>query len=116
MNGRSLDENHDLHLKGSAVARNTSFADVVAQRVETMLKTYAGECYVNRFHGIPWYSEILGESVLDIGYAKATLKDRIMGVPGVKEVVSIELAATRRVLSGSVRFRCTDGAEAKGTF
>ena len=116
MNGRALDETHDLCVKGTGVARNTQWSYVVAQRVETMLKTFMGEAYVNRFYGIPWYDEILGESVLDIDHAQAVLKEKIMEVFGVKDVVSHTLDTKGRVLSGTFQIRCTDNTVVEGSY
>lgn len=116
MKGRKLDGTNDICLSGNGVARTGTLSSTVAQRVSTMLKTFQGECYTDRYHGIPWYGGILGESVLDIGYAKAILKEKIMEVPGVKDVQDISVTVKGRVLSGAFSLVCSDGSSIKGAY
>jgi hypothetical protein len=116
MNGRTLDTSNDIFLEGTAIARNRSKSTTTAQRVRTMLRTFMGEAYADRFHGIPWFQEILGGDELNIPYARTVLKEKILETPGVKEVLNLSISLSGRALSGSFQIRCDDGSAQSGEF
>jgi hypothetical protein len=84
--------------------------DAPAQCITTRLELWLGEWFLNPPDGTPYATQILGkytEATRDL-----TIKARILGTPGVKEIVSYSMSLDRfsRKLTGSVTVDTIYGA------
>lgn len=93
----SLDDSHDLHLDAGGNLATVEDSAAIAQRVEQHLKFWRGEWFIDRRVGVPWIEYVFVRP-FDQGIAEAVLKDAVMGVPGVTEIVAfdVELQPERR--------------------
>jgi hypothetical protein len=115
MSGRRLNGQNDIWMENGRVARLGNREERVAQSVQTMLKTFEGEAFTDRGHGFPWYGAVLERNVLDLQYARTLLNEKILQVPGVAEVLSLEIDhVSGRRLAGSFRVRTLTGVEVGG--
>ena len=83
----------------------TDIAQAVAQRLHIMLKTFAGEWYLNTEHGIPYFQSILGKKVskaaIDLIFQQKILAEQ--GVQEILEFTSTLNASRQYVMSFRVR-------------
>lgn len=86
--GLALDANNDIFIEGVEF-RRTKDAAYVAQKVRSTLKTILGESDIDPNLGVPYFSEIFQRPV-DVAQAEALLKDAILGVEGVNELLTFE--------------------------
>ncbi len=115
MNERHLSSEGDIYLDPSGhVARISQFNLSVLQSVKTLLGTFTGECFVNRRVGVPWYDHILGSNIHYANYINQILKEKILSVSGVSEVVSVSMKFSGRNLSGTYKIRTSDGSVLTG--
>lgn len=85
MRYRKLEANGDYVLGPNAFLANSP--ETVAQAVETRLKLWLGEWFVDTKDGTPWNEKVLGKR-LPGKNPDAALKQRILGTPGVKQITS----------------------------
>lgn len=79
-------------------------AEQVAQNVETRLRTLRGEWFLDRALGVPYFSGILGEPMVDISTFDALIKAEIVDVDGVNRIVAFESSFARSTRVYSVSF------------
>lgn len=89
---RALDKNGDYQL--NQFLKDTP--DTVGQAVQTRLKLYLAEWFMDTSDGTPWYERILGHNTeYDL-----EIRDRILGTEGVTEIVQYNSSLdTERSLS-----------------
>lgn len=118
MNGRILDDNNDVFLDPvtHSVRRASSLAEKVKRSIGTLLRTFEGECFVNYGVGIPWFDEILGNSVLFVDEISGEIKDKILEIDGVESVEAIKVRVSGRNVSGVYRVVASNGSKISGTF
>lgn len=83
----------------------------VAQNVETRLKWFYGEAFLERNGGTPWFQSILGKNR---GVEReAAIKRTILNTPGVNKLTSFALSVENNVMSvsGSLLTDYNDAAE-----
>lgn len=85
----SLNDAHDLHLVGGGLAVVTGDA-AIAQRVKQHLRFWSGEWFLDVTAGVPWL-EFVFVRPFDQAVAEAVIKDAVLAVPGVAEIVSFDL-------------------------
>ena len=83
MRYRPLDANGDYTV-GRPFLANTPAA--VAQAIQTRLRLWLGEFFLDTTDGTPWLSQILGPRAAS--NPDAAIKQRILGTPGVSSIVS----------------------------
>lgn len=88
MRYRQLDGNGDYQLGGTSVFLVNS-PETVAQAVLTRLRLWLGEWFIDTTDGTPWSQEILGK-LRQGRNPDAAIKERILGTPGVQEIVSYD--------------------------
>lgn len=79
-----------------------SDVEEVAQNIETRLKWFYGEAFLETSGGTPWFQKILGKNT---GLEReAAIKKTISETPGVVKITSFNMVDESRVLSvtGSV--------------
>ena len=64
----------------------TNSPNAVAQAIETRLKLWLGEWFVDQTDGTPWLTQILGPRASR--NPDAAIKQRILGTPGVVSIQS----------------------------
>lgn len=86
----------DLHLdeNGSlAVVRN---AEAVAQHARKRLMAFHGEWFLDKEVGVPWLSEILGNTY-DPTAAESVIKSEILETDGVTEIETFSVSFNRQL-------------------
>lgn len=86
MRYRKLDAAGDYVLGGQA-AFHVNTPEAVAQAIRTRLALWRGEWFLDAKEGTPWNQEVLGKRVRGRS-PDAAVRSRILGTPGVIEIVS----------------------------
>ena len=115
MNGRLID-NGDIYLDGTSVRRAKSFKEKVMGLISSVLHTFQGECFVNTEAGVPWFDDILGNSVLFADEIGEELKDKIREISGVASVDDMMVQVDGRNISGKYKVTLTDGTSVSSDF
>ena len=111
MNGRLLDENNDIYLdENGHVARASSLKQRAMRLIGTVLRTVQGECFTDYEAGVPWFSNVLGKSVL---FAD---KEKVLGIEGVASVDDMMVQIDGRNMSGKYKVTLDNGESVKGNF
>lgn len=108
---RRLDANGDFMLTGTGADYHRNTPAAVAQCVATRLKLFAGEYFLDLNEGTPWKTGVLGKGTRDT-YTQV-IKDRILGTPGVTEIVSFSssIDPTERSLTVEVTINTLYGGQ-----
>lgn len=77
---------HDLTFINGSLAM-VSNSEAIAQRVKQHLRMYAGEWFLDTSVGVPWI-EYVFTNPFDQAIAEAIVKDAVLAVPGVVEILS----------------------------
>lgn len=85
MQYRKLDANGDYVLGPNAFLANSP--ETVAQAVETRLKLWLSEWFVDTKDGTPWNEKVLGKR-LPGKNPDVAIKQRILGTPGVTQITA----------------------------
>lgn len=121
MNELRLDENHDLQLSGTRIARILK-SDPDAYRKEAeqaclcLLRCEEGESFIDYTHGVPWFNRILGLPAQYLDVATAIIRQKLSALHSVKKVVQIVLNAKGRNLTGTFKVQARDGSVTTGEF
>lgn len=79
----ALDEaTNDIYLDEDSNLAMVHDAEAVGQHARQRLQTYSGEWYLDTACGVPWLSEILGQSY-DPALAESVVKSELMDTDGV---------------------------------
>lgn len=99
----------DLVFVNGATPTTEDYADVVAQRLYILLRTFQGEWYLNTEYGIPYIQSILGQKV-NKNTVDRILQEKILAEVGVAEITMFtsQLSASRQY-SCSFRVRSKTG-------
>lgn len=121
MNELLLSKENDIYLDGDRIARigrssPRSVAASVRQAVLCMLRTEEGEAFADIEEGVPWFGRILGLEAAHLDVATKIIREKILAVGGVAEVVSLNLDVDGRKVGGRFVVRCTDGETTEGNF
>jgi hypothetical protein len=106
MSTLALNSNNDLYFdnkKLAIISGNNSDKEIL-QRVRMRLKFFKDEWFLNSGHGIPYFDDILGTKNLDLNIIESILREQILNVEGVREIVesSIDYDNKERKLKYSV--------------
>lgn len=121
MNGRLLDQNNDIYLETGDdgkkhVARAKTKAQAVMQNILTVLRTFRGELFANPEVGAPWFQSILGKDLMFVDAVRNEIRETILSVRGVSEVMAISFDISGRKFSCNYTVRLTDGTTDKGSY
>lgn len=96
-----------------AVVENAE--DALAQKLATKLRMFAGEWFLDRSLGVPFYESILKKNV-DINNVNTIFRAQILTTPGVAEIVSFETELDRDLRKYTINFtvRTTAGQTVVG--
>lgn len=91
---------HDIKIRNGKFER-IGGASEVCQRVKIALWHYFGEYFLNREHGIPYYSKKnIGDAILGSKMSRQTLynlfRKKILAVPGVLQVKQANISRIGR--------------------
>lgn len=81
---------HDMHFDVSGNLKMVSDVEAVAQLVRQHLEFYQGEWFLDTDAGVPWFQFIYVEP-FDQLTAESLLKETILNVPGVTDIVEFEV-------------------------
>lgn len=82
-------ESGDLVFVNGSCPVTENFSDSTAQRVYVMLRTFAGEWYLDISTGVPYYPNILGTKVSK-SVVDRIIQEKVLAVRGVADIVSFE--------------------------
>ena len=121
MNELRLDNNHDIALSGTHIARiMPSDPDAARKEAEQqcmcLLKCEEGESFVEYTHGVPWFNRILGLPAQYLDVATAIIRQKLSQLPTVKKVVKIALEVKGRNMGGKFKVQAQDGSVTTGEF
>lgn len=117
MNTLQLSAAWDLEVvnRGIAVATGPS---AIAQDVASAISLFLGELYYDTTQGVPWYSEVFGQSYSP-SLISALLVQAALTVPGVVSTPApkvANLAIMNRKVTGTVNFTDANGQSLGVTF
>src|SRR5690349_10526823 len=75
----------------------------IQQSVGIRLRTWLGEWYLNTTHGVPYLEDILGKKRRP-EIVEAILRAQILGVNGVKSIISFNLTIDPHTRKTSINF------------
>ena len=123
MNELRLDNNHDIALSGTHIARIIpsdvdSYRKEAEQQCLCLLRCEEGESFVDYMHGVPWFKRILGLPAQHLDVATAIIRQKLSQLPTVKNVVKIalEVKGGRRNMGGKFKVQARDGSVTTGEF
>lgn len=104
----SLSSGDAIFTNGPAVIGSSVISEAganVAQRLYIMLRTFAGEWYLNTEHGIPYFQSILGQKTtaqaIDLIF-----QQKILAEAGVQEILEFSSSlSTSRIYSMSFKVK-----------
>lgn len=85
-----LTESGDLDITSG----NISFVEDienVKQSVFMNLRTFQGEWFLNIEHGIPYIQEVLANKAIDYAVIEKIIKESLLGVEGIRDVINFEI-------------------------
>lgn len=105
-----------LDAAGNIATIGDDSPDLVVQRVATRLRTFQGECYLDRSVGVPYFQEVLKRRP-DLSRIRALFVERIRSVPGVASVTSADVSFDPASRQFSLTFSAvtTSGATISGS-
>lgn len=113
----ALNADGDIYLDSSGnIARKTTHSDVVCQRIQSTLRLFSGEAYLDDTKGVPYYDEILKKNP-DLGRIRSLLVSLITGVSGVDKINSLSVDFDASSREYNLYFSCTadDGSTVEGS-
>ena len=123
MNELRLDNNHDISLSGTHIARilpsdADSYRKEAEQQCLCLLRCEEGESFVDYTHGVPWFKRILGLPAQYLDVATAIIRQKLSQLPTVKKVVKIalEVKGGSRNMGGKFKVQARDGSVTTGEF
>ena len=89
----ALDSNNDLHFNNGrlVIISGNDTDEEIAQRLKMRLKLFKGEWFLNSEHGLPYFEDILGSKNLDINIIESILREQILDVKGIKEIIETSI-------------------------
>ena len=121
MNELRLDNNHDIALSGTHIARILpsdvdSYRKEAEQQCLCLLRCEEGESFVDYTHGVPWFNRILGLPAQYLDVATAIIRQKLSQLPTVKKVLKISLEVKGRNMGGKFKVQAKDGSVTTGEF
>jgi hypothetical protein len=95
---RAFDENGDYAINEFIVD-----ADATVQAVETRLKLFKGEWFLNLSSGVPWYQRVFIKPAKTTEVESA-IRETIIQTEGVKELLQFDLVFDSQTRKASVSF------------
>lgn len=106
MSTLALNSNNDFYFdnKKLAIITGNNTDEEILQRIKMRLRFFKDEWFLNFEHGLPYFQDILGTKNLDFNIVESILREQILSVQGVKEIVesSIDYDTNKRQFKYSV--------------
>lgn len=106
MSTLALNSNNDFYFnnKKLAIITGNNTDEEILQRIKMRLRFFKDEWFLNSEHGLPYFQDILGTKNLDFNIVESILREQILSVQGVKEIVesSIDYDTNKRQFIYSV--------------
>lgn len=80
---------HDMHFDATGNLKMVSGREAISQRVRQHIEFYQGEWFLDTEAGLPWLQEVYQEPFDQIT-SEAILKNEVLEVPGVEDIVEFE--------------------------
>lgn len=93
MRVRRLDQNGDYVFGGGLASFYINQPEAPAQCAWTRIRLWLGQWYLNTSDGTPYQTEVLGKYTGST--ADAAIQARLLGTPGVKEILSYSSSLDR---------------------
>lgn len=102
VSGQATATGHDLRYTHSSASfplvngdlQLTYSIEAVRQNVNIACMFFLGEWFIDTRRGLPWFQSILGKGS-DLPAIRATIRDAILAVPGVRGTVNVSLSFDR---------------------
>lgn len=110
-------ETYDLSLTSAKNLRLTAdMGEFLSQKIETVLKTFSGEWFLNPDLGIPYFDKILIKQA-DLDDINSIFKSAVQNIEEVDEVLSFEtdFNAGTRTYEVTFKVRAVSGETSQGT-
>lgn len=98
----------DLAVDASGNIAMASEPYALAQDAASSIKLFAGELYFDTTQGIPYFTQILGQTP-PISLMKTNFNNAALTVPGVEGARCFITSITNRAVNGQVQIEDTDG-------
>jgi hypothetical protein len=95
-----------LDVSGNIALATDPYA--IAQDVASAIRTFQGECWLDTTVGVPYFSEVLGQSP-PVQLMQSLLEQAALTVPEVVKAVATITSFQNRVITGNVQVTTTDG-------
>jgi hypothetical protein len=94
-----------------------SAREAIAQAARCRLRTFLGEWFLDTSIGVAWFERVLGVKPRGVTAARVLLRDELLKVPGITDVLEVALSfdGGTRTLSGTFR-AATELGELEGIF
>jgi hypothetical protein len=103
----------DIDADGNLAVATGRYA--LAQDAACAIRTFLGECWLDKTVGVPYMTEILGHSP-SLDLVKARLAAAAMTVDGVTSATVVITSTANRTVTGQVQITDTGGAVAVANF
>jgi len=90
-----LDTNNDLDFSTGNI-QVIDGVDSLAQRIQTRLNTFRGECFLDPSTGTPWISQVFTSSLPTTSALNAAIVSSLSTVDGILEIVALDYTFDRR--------------------
>lgn len=101
----------DLSFDASGQLEQVTGADAIKQHVQTRLRWFFGEWFLDERIGVPYLQRILGKPA-NFSLAAAIIRETVLGTPGVERITSFSIGyedATKRLARADFRVISTEG-------
>jgi hypothetical protein len=102
----AINSDNDLYFTNRrlTIISGSNTDEEILQRIKIRLRFFKDEWFLNSEHGLPYFEDILGSKNLDLNIVESILREQILDVEGVREIVesSIDYDENERKVQYSV--------------
>ena len=102
----AINSDNDLYFTNRrlTIISGSNTDEEILQRIKIRLRFFKDEWFLNSEHGLPYFEDILGSKNLDLNIVESILREQILDVEGVREIIesSIDYDENERKVQYSV--------------
>ena len=102
----AINSDNDLYFTNRrlTIISGSNTDEEILQRIKIRLRFFKDEWFLNSEHGLPYFEDILGSKNLDLNIVESILREQILDVEGVREIIesSIDYDENEREVQYSV--------------